>query len=397
LPNDAFVVRGPSSAFRDASFLAYIDGIGPYSSGWKIRSGLADADLVDVRILVFPGEVPETVAAWLGHRGIPAASAGDAGAGILGSFGTGDFRWVRARVPANLIPSLATLPAVEFIDPVQAIRAWNAQTDWVLQTNMTDNVRYWNSGLNGRGQTIGLADTGLDYDGPSFKQDATTIVVGDIYNSTDAARRKVVRYVNMGVLSGQLTWPGGGGLWDPASIKDCPSGHGTGVASTLAGNDNGIGIVNSSNDGTALFAQIYFQDIGGLPGGSACPANGEELIYLPENYADLFGPPGLVYYDPAVPVRVHSNSWGGDTNVYDVQARMVDAFVWAHPDMTIVFAAGNCLSIGCPLVGSLGTPTTSKSIVSVGGAGNPDLAAAGSQNDLAGQSGRGPTADGRMK
>ena len=396
LPHDAFIVRGPPSAFERLSSMATVDHVGAYAPGWKMRPGLPTAGVVDVRILVFPGEVPETVAAWLGHRGIPAASASSSGPGIFGTFGTGDFRWVRARIPAALIASLAALSSVEFIDPVQTIRVWNAQTDWVVQTNTTDNYRYWTSGLDGTGQTIGLADTGLDYDGLAFKQSATTIVLGDIFNATDAARRKVVRYVNMGVITGQLTWPGGGGLWDPASIKDCPSGHGTGVASTLAGNDNLTG-GTSPNDGNALLAQIYFQDVGGLPVGSPCPANGEELIYLPENYDDLFGPPGLVYNDPAAPVRVHSNSWGAETNVYDVQARMVDAFVWAHPDMTIVFAAGNCVSIGCPLVGSLGTPTTAKSIVTVGGAGNPDPAVGGNQNDLAGQSGRGPTSDGRIK
>jgi hypothetical protein len=398
LPHDAFIVRGSSSAFDRLSSMAAVDYVGAYASGWKMRPGLPTEGIVDVRILVFPGEVPETVVAWLGHQGIPAASATDSGPGILGPFGTGDFRWVRARIPAALIPSLASLSSVEFIDPAPTMRVWNAQTDWVLQTNTTDDYRYWNPiyGLDGGGQTIGLADTGLDYDGLAFKQSATTIVLGDIYNITDAARRKVVRYVNMGVLTGQLTWPGGGGLWDPASIKDCPFGHGTGVASTLSGNDNPTG-GTSPNDGNALLAQLYLQDIGGLPVGSSCPAAGEDLIYLPENYEDLFGPPGLVYNDPAAPVRVHSNSWGGDTNVYDVQARMVDAFVWAHPDMTIVFAAGNCLSLGCPLAGSLGTPTTAKSIVAVGGTGNPDSAVSGNQNDLADQSGRGPTTDGRIK
>src|SRR5206468_97785 len=72
--------------------------------------------------------------------------------------------------------------------------------------------------------------------------------------------------------------------------------------------------------------------------------NADLLNYLPQDYADLFGPPGLVYNDPFAPVRVHSDSWGGTANVYDLQARMVDMFVWAHPDLTIVFAAGNPLS-----------------------------------------------------
>jgi len=193
-----------------------------------------------------------------------------------------------------------------------------------------------------------MADTGLDYDGNPFRQSSGSIVSGDLYNTTDVSRRKVVRYVNMGVQTGQLTWPGGGGLWDPWSIKDsnhvpafgdCTFGHGTAVASTLAGNDTGIG--TSPNEGNARGAKIYLQDIGtvGLdPNCNAGNGNGDLLNYLPEDYADLFGPTGLVYNDPIAPVRVHSDSWGGTGNVYDLQARMVDMFVWAHPDMTIVFA-----------------------------------------------------------
>jgi len=389
VPQDGFVVRGRPSDLQSASFLPYVDWVGPYEPIWKVRPGTATDGLVNVRIVVLPGENPESVEAWLGHAGVPTASASRSGPAILGAFGIGDFRWVAARIPAGLVSSLADQPAVEFIDPVQPVHPLNAETDWVIQTNLTGNDRYWTFGLNGSGQVIGMADTGLDYDGASFRQSASTITFGDIYNTTDPARRKVVRYVNMGVLTGQLTWPGGGGLWDPFSIKDCADGHGTGVASTLAGNDNGIGA--SPNDGNALGAKIYVQDVGGFQGIAICPT-GEGLIYIPENYDDLFGPAGLVYNDPLAPVRIHSDSWGADTNLYDVQARMVDAFVWAHPDMTILFAAGNAGSNP----GTVGTPATAKDVVAVGGAYNPDTGGGLDQNDLAPQASRGPTVDGRI-
>src|SRR5207253_2470294 len=151
--------------------------------------------------------------------------------------------------------------------------------------------------------------------------------------------------------------------WDPWSIKDsdhrpafgdCTFGHGTAVASTLAGNDTGIG--TSPNEGNARGAKLYFQDIGTVGLDMNCYSgngNADLLNYLPQDYADLFGPLGLVYNDPVAPVRVHSDSWGGTANVYDLQARMVDMFVWAHPDMTIVFAAGNCASTCTP--GTIGT------------------------------------------
>src|SRR5436309_1336331 len=404
LPQDAFVVRGPPSAFERSSSLSYVDWVGPYAPSWKVRPDAPTDSLLDVRILVFPGESPETVEAWLGHEGIPPGSQSSSGPGVLGAFGGGDFRWVRARIPSGLMSSLAALPIVEFIDPVQAVHTWNAETDWVIQSNSTGNYRYWSAGLDGTGQVVGLADTGLDYDGNSTRESSGSIVSGDLFNTTDPSRRKVIRYVNMGVQTGQLTWPGGGGQWDPWSIKDsdhrpafgdCTFGHGTAVASTLAGNDTGIG--TSPNEGNARGAKLYFQDIGTVGLDTNCNmgnGNADLLNYLPQDYADLFGPPGLVYNDPFAPVRVHSDSWGGTANVYDLQARMVDMFVWAHPDMTIVFAAGNCAST-CP-PGTIGTPGTAKDIVTVGGAYNPDVPGQ-NQNDLAPQSGRGPTPDGRIK
>ena len=390
VPQDGFVVRGRLSDLQSALSVAYVDWVGPYESAWKIRPGMPTNGVVNVRIVVLPGESPETIEAWLGHAGIPADTGRGTGPVLRGVFGTGDFRWVLARIPASLVSALANQPAVEFIDPVQPVHPWNAETDWVIQTNLSAYDRYWTYGLNGSGQVIGMADTGLDYDGAPFRQSVATIAIGDIYNTTDPSRRKVVRYVNMGVLTGALTWPGGGGPWDPFSIKDCADGHGTGVASTLAGYDNPTG-GTSLNDGNALGAKIYLEDVGGFQGLAICPNEG--LIYIPENYNDLFGPAGLVYNDPAAPVRIHSDSWGADTNVYDVQARMVDAFVWAHPDMTIVFAAGNAGSNA----GTVGTPATAKDVVAVGGAYNPDTGGGLNQNDLAPQSSRGPTTDGRIK
>ncbi len=398
LPQDAFVVRGSPADLDALSSLPFVDWVGSFDPSWKMLAGVPISRSVDVRIVLFPGEWPDGIVAWLGHHGVPGG-----GGGIRGSFGQGDFQWVRAEIPATLLRSLADLPEVEFIDVVEPVHPLNAQTDWVIQTNRTfangaGDYRYWQYGLDARGQAIGIADTGLDYDGNQFRQSTTAITTGDLFNVTEIGRRKVVRYVNMGVLTGQITWPGGGGPWDPWSIMDCAGpvgttggGHGTATSSVYAGNDNGIG--TSPNDGNALLAKLYFQDIGGFQGTASCPNEG--LIYVPENYDDLFGPPGLVYNDPVAPVRVHSDSWGADTNVYDVQARMVDAFVWAHPDMAIFFAAGNCLTACAP--GSVGTPASAKDIVTVGGAYNPDTGSGLDQNDLAPQSSRGPTVDGRIK
>src|SRR5205814_361745 len=210
LPQDAFVVRGPSSTFAQVAALPAVDWTGPYAPQWRPRPDLPRDGVLDVRVVVFPGESPEAIEAWIGHQGIPPGFAAGSGPAILGAFGSGDFRWARARIPANLVAALTALPSVEFVDPVRDVHDWNAETDWVIQSNATANYRYWNVGLDATGQVVGQADTGLDYDGDQFRQSAGTIVSGDLYNTTDLTRRKVVRYLNMGVLTGQLTWPGGG-------------------------------------------------------------------------------------------------------------------------------------------------------------------------------------------
>jgi len=394
LPTDAFLVRGTPTAIEALGALPFVDGVGAYEPAWKVRPGMPTEGLVGLRIVVLPGTPPESVQAWLAHRGVPPRADRPMDAGIVGVFGPADFRWVQARIDATLVPALAAHPGVEFIDRVVPMRVLNAETDWVLQTDRSGDYRYWTYGLDGSGQVLGMADTGLDYDGASFRHSATQITVGDLYNVTDLSRRKVVRYVDMGVVIGQLTWPGGGGLWDPYSAMDCAydggaNGHGTAVASTLAGNDEGLG--SSPNDGLARNAKIYLQDIGGLGQATSCSA-GEGLFYLPQDYAEILGPPGLVYNDPVAPVRIHSNSWGSDTNVYDVPARQIDAFLWAHPDMAVFFAVGNA----GPQAGTVGTPATAKNVVSVGGAYNPDGNLPGNENDLAGFGSRGPNADGRL-
>lgn len=401
IPANGLLVRGSPSDLESLRGLPYVDAVLPYEPGWKLPPGIpTDGRLLDVRIVVLPGESPEAIEAWLAHRGVAPRRTTEDSAGLVGAFGSGDFRWVRATIDSRLIPLLADLPEVEFVDPVVPVHPVNAEADWVIQTNRqllngSGDYRYWWIGLDGRGQVIGIADSGLDFDEAYFRQSVSTIAAGDLYNVTDPGRRKVVRYVDMGVATGQLTWPGGGGLWDPYSDADCAynggaNGHGTAVASAVAGNDNGIGA--SPNDGNALQAKIYMQDVGGLAQGSTCTSgSGEELIYLPEDYQDLFGLPGLVYNDPLAPVRIHSNSWSADENAYDLQARQIDAFLWSHPDLTVLFAVGNA----GPAAGSIGTPATAKNVVSVGGACNADATLACGPNDLASFGGRGPTSDGR--
>jgi hypothetical protein len=75
--------------------------------------------------------------------------------------------------------------------------------------------------------------------------------------------------------------------------------------------------------------------------------------------------------------RIHSNSWGdrqgtpsvlpAPTGNYSAAARDVDAFVYAHPDMLLVFDTGNAAANTPPPASSVPAPGCAKNGIQVGG------------------------------
>jgi hypothetical protein len=149
------------------------------------------------------------------------------------------------------------------------------------------------------------------------------------------------------------------------------------------------------NKGMAPQARLSFFDMGN----AAQPA----AIFPPNSLTTLFQ---SAFNDGA---RIHSNSWGGNTNVYSQNSRDVDAFMFANQDFVVLFAAGN--SGLNTRTGTIGTPGTAKSCITVGASLNSDRSfasrqqrcpvSAGKQGNCAGSmaffSSTGPTSDGRTK
>ena len=61
--------------------------------------------------------------------------------------------------------------------------------------------------------------------------------------------------------------------------------------------------------------------------------------------------------------RIHSNSWGSESNKYDSLAQEMDSFMFDNDDMLVLVAAGNTGQHGA---GSIGLPATAKNIIAVG-------------------------------
>ena len=254
---------------------------------------------------------PEDAAAvrtWLGDRGVVVAGTSR--------------RKIRVFLPQ----------ASPLIDEIPALKEVASFEQYVPPTLSNDRARELMRidrpnpgpvlGLDGAGQLVGVADTGLDQAHPDFAN-------------------RIAGLVALGRVN------------DPSD----PDGHGTHVAGSIAGD----GAASTGKiRGAAPAAQLFFQSIMDAAG---------QLGGLPIDLNDLFDE---AYQAGA---RIHNNSWGAATkSMYTINSIEVDEFVDAHRDMLIVIAAGN-EGVGAQNVNatqgfvdwlSIGSPASCKNALTVG-------------------------------
>jgi len=231
--------------------------------------------------------------------------------------------------------------------------------------------------LDGSGQIIAIADTGIDQTHPDF-----------------AGRIKIA------IPRGR------------ANDASDPEGHGTHVAGCALGDGTASG---GKVKGMAPKATLVFQSLLNSGGG----------LTLPVDYNDLF----QEAYDQGA--RIENASFGNSgSSVYAINSEEVDEFVYNHPDMLIVVAAGNDGSAASPQRSTAGyvdwysiaSPASCKNAITVGASRssrtdgalsastwaqsfpsafpNDPIASenvSGDPNALAGFSSRGPCDDRRIK
>ena len=205
---------------------------------------------------------------------------------------------------------------------------------------------YFTTDLDGSGQIVAVADSGLDEDHGDFG----TRVVG-----------------NFDVIG-------------DGSTADKHSGHGTHVACTVLGDGTKGGYA-----GVAPDANLYFQA-------------------MENDNTGNFQSPSLNYllntaYNSGA--RIHTNSWGSsaasnqgkytsESEDVDDRANNYDRVYNGVEGLTILFAAGN----DGPNSGTVSSPSTAKNSVTVG---NHQARYNGAPDNLMSGSSRGPTDDGRIK
>ncbi len=395
LPDDAFVVRLEADALARVAALPFVRWIGPYRSVYKLPPALLKGTATA------PRSYRLYLAPWGDLRAAQAALR------TMGIAARVDGRVLAATLDEAQLHAVAERADVLWIEPRPLMRPFNNVGGGEI---MRGSVA-WTNGYHGEGVTVAVADSGLDTGDP-------TAIHADFAG-------RVAHISSWPVVPTAYTEFGDGCVVANAGADDGPAdldtGHGTHVTGSVAGNGARSGGLLK---GLAYSATITFQAV-------------EQYVRW-RDPADCLLPEG--YYLAGIPddtrqllaeaygwgARVYNVSWGGDAGgAYDETAAQFDDFVYNHPDMVIVVAAGNGGydgdGDGYVDEGSISTPALAKNVIAVGATESeratggyqytwgrawpdnyPSNPTAGdhlsnSREHMAAFSGRGPTADGRLK
>ena len=247
-------------------------------------------------------------------------------------------------ITKDAIAAIAAEPSVAWIGPQPSLTIWNDQSR--NHMNINAMKQYYTTDLDGSGQIVAVADSGLDEDHGDFG----TRVIGNVDVIGDG------------------------------STADAHSGHGTHVACTVLGDGS-----RGNYAGVAPEAELYFQAMENDNNGNFQWSSINNMLNTAYNNG----------------ARTHTNSWGSESSsewgVYtsssedvDDRARYYDQFYSGREGLTILFAAGN----DGPQSDTIGSPATAKNLVAVG---NSQNRYSGAPNSIMDGSSRGPVDDGRIK
>lgn len=262
---------------------------------------------------------------------------------------------IRVSMDVSQIHKIAKKVEVKWIEPYTLPELFNDKACTIIGANVI-----WDThGLDGEGQIVAVADTGLDtgVNDDSMHEDFRGRIVHLYSWKIPEELRPYLK---------NTKWDDGPGDYD--------SGHGTHVTGSILGDGTrSNGVIR----GMAFKARVVFQAVEQYVEWKTYAKllgheDGYYLVGLPHNLSELF----QQAYDAGA--RIHSNSWGDKQHgQYTLSARDIDEFVWNHKDMVILFAAGNdgqdANSDGVIEGDSLGSQPCAKNCISVGASENERL------------------------
>jgi hypothetical protein len=301
------------------------------------------------------------------------------------------------RIPPDSINALAQIPGVQSIirypKKVLSSSTWRYSVqvpensfNIAMDTDLgipwdtvTNGITLADKGVTGKGEIVTIFDTGLDY-WSGFFQDPANDAPGDNHIAIQAYTDE------------------GGDLIEVSSLNE-PGGciHGTNVASIVAGNPS---IANNHPNGQNLMpiydwggqtrgnavdyfpVRLYIQDFGYMEN-DTCKLGTINMTTSMNKAYNLYNS------------KIHQNSWNYEDAVYAGEyigaSLEIDNMMWENKDFIVVFSAGN----NGPEDSTVAPPATAKNCICVGSAWNPSFDV--SHDSISSFSGRGWTADGRIK
>ena len=353
-PQYTFAVRMTPAEATAILGLPFVRWVGLYQPAYELSPTLPAGDGIIVSVVLWPGESTAPV-----EQALRAL-----GATILASSPASKWPFLRAQVSSQRYADVARIKGVSWVEPWHHPEPCNNLAQQILDVSppaagVDGAYDVWNNAhLFGKGQVVAIGDTGLDTGDPATL-------------SADFQGR----------LRGAIAY-------DPSGSWADFDGHGTHTAGSILGN----GANSSSNPAAHLYTGSF---AGMAPEAKLVEQSFGAGFNVPADLNSVF----QAAYD--LDARVHSNSWGQPFSLgeYDLSAMQTDQFAWGHPDMTIIFAAGNEGQILEPTE-ALRSPGTAKNIVTVG-ASESVRPEGGTLSDnpsgMADFSSRGPAADGRTK
>lgn len=342
LPDDAYLVRGNTTQINSVKKLATVNAVMSYSPIMKISPDFGSFSIFTAHkienVLIKTFTDADRAQLVNGLNTLSSAIT------VLKSNGNA----ILANVPQDTLLQVAALQGIEHIQPYIAMRMWDGMDLMEEDTNPAvtpgdytdlsgdeDGTKVMNfaaaytAGFTGKGQIAAMADTGVD-----------TGELNTLHPDLKGA-------VTKGYIHGMFS----------KSWND-PMGHGTHVAGSIVsrGTNSGGKIHGGATEGQLIAQGMWSPTLNNLT--------------VPTDLKVLFN---ASYTDGA---RVHSNSWGAPRNfgAYDNFAVQVDEFVWTHPDMLPVFAAGNSgvdqNKDGRIDSNSMSSPGTAKNCLTVGASEN---------------------------
>ena len=313
------------------------------------------AMIVDFSVMDSDGEIPVRIESWRGETLLPGVDIADNWGmrlhqeiDVVANTMLSDSSFAETGrydgITSTSIATIAAEPSVAWIGHQPTLTIWNEQARNHMNINAMRS--YYTTGLNGSGQIIAVADSGLDHDHGDFGNR----IVGNVDVIGDG------------------------------STADAHSGHGTHVACTVLGDGT-----RGNYEGVAPEAELYFQAMENDNSGNFQWSSINNML-------------NTAYSNGA---RIHTNSWGSSSSsewgVYtsssedvDDRTRYYDQYYSGREGLVVLFAAGN----DGPDSDTIGSPATAKNTITVG---NSQNRYQGAPNTIMDGSSRGPVDDGRIK